>query len=96
MKNKRLLLVFLGFTLSFLSCGTSKSLHHKPQLEGYNSAIPVIEKLSSTSFKSGNNFLVKNKQNLWELYIEGDALERGLVSGALTDSLLKKQERTFL
>jgi predicted choloylglycine hydrolase len=95
MKNKSLLLVFLGFILSFISCGTSKSLHHKPQLEGCNSAIPVIEKLSSTSFKSGNNFLVKNKQSLWELYIEGDALERGLVSGALTDSLLKKQERTF-
>lgn len=95
MKNKIYFWVFLGFILSLVACGTSKSLHHKPQLEGCNSAIPVVEKQSNTAFKSGNSFLVKNKQNLWELYIEGDALERGLVSGALTDSLLKKQERTF-
>lgn len=95
MKNNIYFWVFLGFILSLVACGTSKSLHHKPQLEGCNSAIPIVEKQSNTAFKSGNNFLVKNKQNLWELYVEGDALERGLVSGALTDSLLKKQERTF-
>lgn len=95
MKNKIYFWVFLGFILSLVACGTSKSLHHKPQLEGCNSAIPIVEKQSNTAFKSGNNFLVKNKQSLWELYVEGDALERGLVSGALTDSLLKKQERTF-
>ncbi|RAR71543.1 C45 family autoproteolytic acyltransferase/hydolase [Flavobacterium aciduliphilum] len=95
MKIKIYIWVFLGFTWSFVACGTSKSLHHKPQLEGYNSAIPIVEKQSNGAYKSGDNFLVKNKQNLWELYVEGDALERGLVTGALTDSLLKKQERTF-
>lgn len=95
MRNRIYFLVILGFTLALFSCGTSKSLHHKPQLEGYNAAIPVVVKQSNTAFTSGANFLVKNKQNLWELYVEGDALERGLVTGALTDSLLKKQERTF-
>lgn len=89
--NKIYFLIFL----ILVSCGTSKSLHHKPQLEGCNAAIPVVEKQSNIAFKSGNNFLIKNKQNLWELYVEGDALERGLVTGALTDSLLKKQERIF-
>ena len=89
--NKIYFLIFL----ILVSCGTSKSLHHKPQLEGCNATIPVVEKHSNTAFKCGNNFLVKNKQNLWELYVEGDALERGLVTGALTDSLLKKQERIF-
>lgn len=89
--NKIYFLIFL----ILVSCGTSKSLHHKPQLEGCNATIPVVEKQSNTAFKSGNNFLIKNKQNLWELYVEGDALERGLVTGALTDSLLKKQERIF-
>ena len=91
------------FQISFLflvlqlviSCGTAKSLHHKPKLEGYNATIPVVEKNSNTFFSSGNNFLLKNKQNLWELYIEGDALERGLAFGSLSDSLLKKQETVF-
>jgi predicted choloylglycine hydrolase len=83
------------FLLMVFSCGTSKSLHHKPQLEGYNNAIPVVKKQSNTLFSTGNNFLIKNKQNLWELYLEGDALERGLAFGSLSDSLLKKQETVF-
>ena len=44
------------FQISFLflvlqlviSCGTAKSLHHKPQLEGCNATIPVVEKNSNT------------------------------------------------
>ncbi|WP_091475626.1 C45 family autoproteolytic acyltransferase/hydolase [Flavobacterium swingsii] len=83
------------FFLMVFSCGTSKSLHHKPQLEGYNNTIPVVKKQSNTLFSTGNNFFLKNKQNLWELYVEGDALERGLAFGSLSDSLLKKQETVF-
>jgi predicted choloylglycine hydrolase len=95
MKTKIHIAFFSVLWFAFYSCGTSKSLHHKPQLEGCNAAIPVVKKESATYFSSGNNFLLKNKQNLWELYLEGDALERGLTSGALTDSLLKKQENIF-
>lgn len=95
MRLRIYIVVSLTLMLGLYSCGTSKSLHHKPQLEGCNSAIPVVKKESAIYFYSGNNFLLKNKQNLWELYVEGDALERGLTSGALTDSLLKKQEKIF-
>ncbi|MBF2091902.1 acyl-CoA--6-aminopenicillanic acid acyl-transferase, partial [Flavobacterium psychrophilum] len=87
--------ILLLFLSMLLSCGTSKSLHHKPQLVGYNNAIPVVKKQSNTLFSTGNNFLLKNKQNLWELYVEGDALERGLLTGSLTDSLLNKQQHIF-
>ena len=83
------------FFLTIVSCGISKSLHNQPQLEGYNKAIPVVNKQSKTSFSTGNNFILKNKQNLWELYVEGDPLERGLATGSLTDSLLKKQQKVF-
>lgn len=88
-------LALLLLFLSLISCGTRKSMHDKPHVEFYNKSIPVVEKIAPTVFTSKNNFLLKNKQNLWELYIEGDPLERGLVAGALTDSLLKKQERVF-
>ena len=29
------------------------------------------------------------------MYVEGDALQRGLIMGSLSDSLMKKQERVF-
>lgn len=88
--------LFLSFFfLTIVSCGISKSLHDQPQLEGYNKAIPVVNQQSKTAFSTGNNFLLKNKQNLWELYVEGDPLERGLATGSLTDSLLKKQQKVF-
>jgi hypothetical protein len=87
--------VLFAISLILFSCGTSKSLHNRPQLEGYNNAVPIVKRHSNTTFSSGNNFLLKNKQDLWELYIEGDPLERGLAFGSLSDSLLKRQERIF-
>lgn len=88
--------VFLAIVfITIASCGTSKSIHNKPQISGYNNAIPIVEKQSKTAFSTKNNFFIKNKQNLWELYVEGDPLERGLTTGSLTDSLLKKQQKIF-
>jgi len=93
-KPPQLLLFGLLFGMLF-SCGTSKSLHHIPITEGYNAAIPIVKKLPNNVFTTSNDFLLKNKQNLWELYVDGDPLERSLAIGSLTDSLLKKQERVF-
>ncbi|MCV9932263.1 C45 family peptidase [Flavobacterium sp. LS1R47] len=94
--KKRILVVFLiGFLLVCLSCGTSKSMHHQPKISDYDTILPIVKKQSDSVFSSGNNFFLKNKQGLWELYVEGDAYQIGLNSGALTDSLLKKQEHIF-
>lgn len=95
MKNQSLLLSFIIFTLILVSCGTSKSMHHLPEISNYNAAKPVVTKHSDAVFTSGKNSLLKNKQGLWELYVEGDPLEIGLTTGALSDSLLKKQEQIF-
>lgn len=83
------------FFMAVVSCGTSKSMRNQPQLQGYNNAIPVVKEQSKNAFSTGNNFILKNKQSLWELYVEGDPLERGLATGSLTDSLLKKQQKVF-
>jgi hypothetical protein len=96
MKRLNYLAISSIFCLIFASCGTSKSWLHQPELIGYNNSIATVKKPFKNGFSSGNNFLLKNKQNLWELYIEGDPLERGLAIGSLTDSLLKKQEHVFL
>ncbi|MBW4362056.1 C45 family autoproteolytic acyltransferase/hydolase [Flavobacterium taihuense] len=93
MKKHICYIVFLVFAVA--SCGISKSIHHQPKIASFNNTIPVVAKQSNTAFYTGNNFLLKNKHNLWELYVEGDPLERGLAIGSLTDSLLKKQEYLF-
>lgn len=80
---------------TIVSCGISKSIHNQPQISGYNNAIPVVKKESKTLFSTRNDLFLKNKQNLWELYVEGDPLERGLAIGSLTDSILNKQETIF-
>lgn len=89
------LVFILGVFLSLSSCGTSKSIHHQPKITGYNQTIPSVVKHSDTVFSSGTNYLVKNKQNIWELYVSGDPLQRGLLMGALAEPLVKKQERLF-
>ncbi|MCI9846164.1 C45 family autoproteolytic acyltransferase/hydolase [Flavobacterium pectinovorum] len=95
MKNRITHLFLIGFLGMLASCGTSKSKKHLPDISNYNAVKPVITKLSDSSFISGNNSLSKNKQGLWELYVEGDPLEIGLTTGALSDSLLQKQQRIF-
>jgi len=96
MKNRLFFLFFSTvFFVVFISCGISKSLKHQPITAGYNQEKPIINKIADTLFVSGNNTLLKNKHQLWELYVEGDPLQVGMISGALTDSLLKKQETIF-
>ncbi|MDA6069272.1 C45 family peptidase [Flavobacterium sp. AC] len=95
MKNLIKLLFFFSFLLMLAACGTSKSMRHKPEISQYNTAKPIVRKQSDSVFVSGKNSLLKNKQGLWELYVEGDPLEIGLNTGALSDSLLKNQEHIF-
>ncbi|MTH17811.1 C45 family peptidase [Flavobacterium sp. LC2016-01] len=95
MKNRITYLFFLGFLGILISCGTSKSKNHQPDISSYNATKPIVTKLSDSIFISGNNSLLKNKQGLWELYVEGDPLEIGLNTGALSDSLLQKQQQIF-
>ncbi|AWK03708.1 acyl-CoA--6-aminopenicillanic acid acyl-transferase [Flavobacterium crocinum] len=95
MKNRIIYFFLIGFFSLLTSCGTSKSKHHKPDLTAFNNSKPVVTKISDSIFVSGKNSLLKNKQGLWELYVEGDPLEIGLTTGALTDSLLQKQQHIF-
>ncbi|WP_103069781.1 C45 family autoproteolytic acyltransferase/hydolase [Aquimarina sediminis] len=78
------------------SCGISRSLKDVPNVNGYNANIPERIKTSDTTFVSGESFLSKNKQGLWELYVSGDPLERGLLTGSLTKELFQNQEHVFL
>lgn len=52
--------------------------------------------LSKDFYGLKNNRLRKSESGLWELYIEGDAFERGVYTGKLTKELVKKQEDAFV
>lgn len=95
MKKQIWCILFILVSLFIASCGVSKSMNHKPELSAYNNTIPQIIKKSDSTFYFGNNSLQKNNHRFWELYVEGDPLERGLITGSLTDSLFKKQEHSL-
>lgn len=94
--RKNIYILLLGcLCLQVASCGINKSLEHQPITEGYNQNIPEREQPNDTTYTIGPNFLSKNKQGLWEMYVTGDPLERGLITGSLSREMLIKQESVF-
>lgn len=51
--------------------------------------------MNDSTFSYNQNYLTKNKQQLWELYIKGNPLQLGYNNGALTQNLMQKQEEIF-
>lgn len=54
------------------------------------------EKVGENYYRIGNNWLRKNQNGLWEEYVEGDAFERGVITGKLEKELLYTQELAFV
>ena len=93
--HKFILLSIFILTVLVSSCGMRKSVEHRPDLTDFNATPPKVLKHNDSLFSAGENYLTKIKYHQWELYIQGDPLERGLAAGALMDSLLYKQEHIF-
>lgn len=93
MKNR--VLLYLFFVLTVISCGVSKSIHHVPEISQYSLEIPKVDKVNDSTFSFKQNYLTKNKQQLWELYIQGNPLQLGYNNGALTQNLMQNQEAIF-
>ena len=47
-------------------------------------------------WRSGHNWLGRNNHGLYEVYVEGDDLQRGLTYGVLSQELVVKQEEIFV
>jgi len=92
---KHNLITVIGFILLFTSCGISKSLKNQPSFSQAELEIQDRVKVNDTLYILGKNQLRKNKQGLWELYVKGNPLERGLANGSLTRELLQRQEALF-
>lgn len=54
------------------------------------------ETISKGFYKVNQNWLKQSESGLWELYIEGDAYDRGIANGMLTKELSAFQEEAFI
>ncbi|MBO6186409.1 MAG: acyl-CoA--6-aminopenicillanic acid acyl-transferase [Chryseobacterium sp.] len=98
LSNSRNIIVFflnLILILSLTSCGVQKSIKHIPDVNQYSLEIPKVSTINDSTFSFNQNYLTKNKQQLWELYIKGNPLQLGYNNGALTQNLMQKQEEIF-
>ncbi|WP_370900193.1 C45 family autoproteolytic acyltransferase/hydolase [Chryseobacterium gossypii] len=89
------ILVFCLILFCLVSCGVSRSVHHLPEVRQYALNIPDVTKINDSAFSYDQNYLTKNRQQLWELYIKGNPLQLGYNNGALTGSLMREQEKIF-
>lgn len=56
---------------------------------------PVVIQTDSSAFVAGNNWFRRSESGLYELYVEGPPLERGITIGELTKDLFRFQEKAF-
>lgn len=55
----------------------------------------TVTQPDSGLFTLGNNWFRRSESGLYELYVEGDPYERGVVNGMLTKDLVRYQEEVF-
>ncbi len=63
-----------------------------------STAILKVErkKIDTDFYTLNNNWIKKSNSGLWEMYIEGDGFERGVIEGKLNKELAEKQEIAFV
>ena len=53
------------------------------------------EQKDTSFYTLGNNWFRKSESGLYEVYVEGEPFERGVVLGKLSQELVQRQERVF-
>ena len=86
MKPHYLLLLLLS------SCGLLHKGITPPDVSSYPAQTPVVENIKDSLYYFEDNYLIRNQQGIWELYLSGNPLQLGLNSGALTQRLYHRQD----
>ncbi len=55
-----------------------------------------VRTMDSNFREMKGNWLQKNNLGLWEMYIKGEAYQRGIINGKLSEDLIYKQEKAFV
>ena len=82
------------YTLLFLlcSCGVFHRKISPPDVSSYSVQIPMVAHIKDSLYYFEDNYLIRNQQGIWELYLSGNPLQLGLNSGALTQRLYHRQD----
>jgi predicted choloylglycine hydrolase len=67
-----------------------------PQPEDMSSLELKRETIGENKYRIGNNWAVKNEFGIWEVYVEGDPFERGVIYGKLLEEPIQQQETFFV
>ncbi|HEV7232468.1 MAG TPA: C45 family peptidase [Bacteroidia bacterium] len=95
-KIKRILLVFTGLIVLFLVYFACVVIQFPPKVKDRSAENLQRKEVSKDFYTIGNNWLKKNAAGNWEVYVEGDDFERGVIYGKLTKELAEKQEIAFI
>lgn len=95
---------FLGISfliLIILILGLFVYVHFKskieyPEVDKAKYENLVREKVAENHYRIGKNWLKLNEYGVWEMYVEGDAYERGFIYGKLAEELVQKHEDYFI
>ena len=86
MKPHYLLLLLLS------SCGLLHKSITPLDVSSYPAQTPMVENIKDSLYYFEDNYLIRNQQGIWELYLSGNPLQLGLNSGALTQRLYHRQD----
>ncbi|MEG1983130.1 MAG: C45 family peptidase [Alistipes sp.] len=86
-----LLLIAFG-----IGCFLYQTADLTPPTPIHNFADSTVWRLADGSRAFGTSRLRQSRNGFWELWIEGDAEQRGAAFGALADSLIYQQEAAFV
>ncbi len=102
-KNRKLKKVLVWFAIIVVALIIAFLIYFKIAVtitppEPNNLSVLDLEriKINENFYVCGNSWIKKSNTGLWELYIEGDAFERGVINGKLTKELIEIQEEAFV
>ena len=81
-----LLVIYLGYSI----------IVFPPEVADKSATALQVIKVDSTFYKVGDSWLKKNEYGVWEMYVQGNAFERGVKAGKLTKELSEFQETAFI
>lgn len=88
-----ILIAILFILVVIFRISTKINLPQVANIQVENSQRTAID---SNFYYINNNWLQKNKFGLYEMYVEGEAYERGVINGKLAKELIYKQETAFV
>ena len=84
-----LITIFLIYFISAIHIST-------PDIKDRRAELKRVKIIAPDFLKIDHNWLKKSESGLWELYLEGDGFERGVINGKLTKDLAEVQETVFI